>query len=109
MIRIVPALLAFVLLAAHFLRAGHMALALLAVLTPFLLLIKKPWALGLVRILISLGVLVWLQTTIVLVYQRWGIGAPWVRMLLILAGVTAFTVFAAYLLGSDKVRKRFYH
>jgi hypothetical protein len=107
LIRILPAIFACILLAAHFLRAGHKGLVLLCVFTPFLLLIEKRWALTWVRVLISLGALVWLQTTAALVYQRWGVGAPWVRMLLILAGVAFFTAFAAYLLGSDKVRQRY--
>ena len=106
-IRIVPAIFAFILLAAHFLRAGHRGLVLLCVVAPFLLLIPKRWALGLVRVLISLGALVWLQTTFALVYLRWGMGEPWLRMLLILAGVAAFTAFSAFLLGSEKVGEKY--
>ena len=107
MIRILPALFAFVLLAAHFLRAGHRGLVLLCVFTPVLFLFQKRWALIAVRILLSLGVLVWIQTAFSLVYLRWGMGAPWVRMLLILAGVAAFTAFSAYLLGSEKVGEKY--
>jgi hypothetical protein len=103
LIRILPAIFAFILLAAHFLRAGHRGLVLLCVFAPLLLLFQKRWALTAVRILLSLGVLVWLQTSFSLVYLRWGMGAPWVRMLLILGGVAAFTAFSVYLLGSEKV------
>lgn len=106
-LRIIPVVTAFLLLAAHFLRDGNMALVLLCVLAPFLLLFKKRWSLILVRVLLLLGALVWLQTTIALVQYRWESGAPWLRMLLILVGVTAFTLFAAYGLGSERVKKKY--
>jgi len=106
-LRIVPVVLAFLLLAAHFLRDGNMALVPVCLLIPFLLFIKRRWAHVTVRILTFLGAAIWLQTTIVLVQHRWVTGAPWLRMLLILSGVAAFTLFAAYLLGSETVRKNY--
>jgi hypothetical protein len=35
-------------------------------------------------------------------------GAPWVRMSLILSGVTVLTLFAGYLLNSDIVKRRYH-
>ena len=103
--KIIPVVMAMLLLAAHFLREGKGALALVCLFIPFLLLINKRWALALVQVVMFLGAMVWLQTTIALVQQRWAMDEPWLRMLVILAGVTGFTLFATYRLGSDSVRR----
>ena len=106
-LRLIPAILAFLLLGAHFLRSGNIFLLGLCVLTPCLLLIKKRWILLLVRWLAYAGALVWIHTIFVLVRQRIITGDPWGRMLLILLGVMLFTIYAGYLLGSDGIRQRY--
>ena len=106
-LRIIPVVLAFLMLGAHFLREGNAPLVLVCFFVPFLLLFRKRWALAGVRLLTFLGVIVWLQSTIVLVQQRWAMGAPWGRMLLIMTAVAAFTLLAAYLLSSETVRKNY--
>jgi hypothetical protein len=106
-LRIVLLIFAFLLLGAHFLRSGNIFLIVVSVLTPCLLLVKKRWSLLLLRWLTYFGALVWIHTTFVLVRQRIAIGAPWGRMLLILAGVTVFTFCAGYLLNSDVVKRRY--
>ena len=106
-IRLIPLIIAFLLLGAHFLRSGYMILAGVSILAPFLLLIKKRWILLLVQWLAYSGVIAWIQTTFSLVQQRIMAGVPWVRMLLILSGVTVFTLYAGYLLSSDIVKRRY--
>ena len=106
-LRFIPVILAFFLLGAHFLRSGHILLLGICVLTPCLLLIKKRWILLLVRWLTYSGAFIWLHTIFVLVRQRMIIGDPWGRMLLILLGVTLFTIYAGYLLGSDGIKQRY--
>lgn len=105
--RIIPTVIAFLLLGAHFLRSGHKILMLGSILIPLLLLSKKRWLLILVQGLTYCGAAVWLYTASVLVQQRIMAGAPWLRMLLILFGVAVFTLFAGYLLTSDDVKKRY--
>jgi hypothetical protein len=106
-IRIIPLIIAFLLLGAHFLRSGHLLLAGLSTLAPLLLLIKKRWILLIVKWLTYSAAIVWIQTTFSLVQQRRMTGLPWVRMLLILSGVTVLTVYAGYLLSSDIVKRRY--
>ena len=106
-LRFIPVILAFFLLGAHFLRSGHILLLGICVLTPCLLLIKKRWILLLVRWLTYAGALIWLHTIFVLVRQRMIIGDPWGRMLLILLGVTLFTIYAGHLLESDDIKQRY--
>ena len=107
-IRLIPLIISFLLLGGHFLRSGHMIFASLSIFAPLLLLIKKRWILLFVQWLTYSGVIVWTYTTFSLVQQRRMAGAPWVRMLLILSGVSVLTLFAGYLLSSDIV-KRQYH
>jgi hypothetical protein len=105
--RLVPFMLASLLMAAHFLRYGRIVLVVVCVLLPLLLLIKKRWILRLLQCLALVGAAVWVHTTYVLVGLRAAAGAPWTRMLLILVTVTVFTLFAGYLLGSERVKKRY--
>ena len=107
-IRLIPLIIAFLLLGGHFLRSGHLIFTGASILAPFLLLIKKRWILLSVQWLTYLGAIVWIYTTFSLVQQRRMAGAPWVRMSLILSGVTVLTLFAGYLLNSDIVKRRYH-
>ena len=106
-LRLIPLIIAFFLLGAHFLRSGHIILTGVSILAPLLLLIKKRWILFLMQWLAYSGAIVWMYTTFILVQQRLMAGSPWVRMLLILSGVTVLTLYAGYLLKSDVVKQRY--
>ncbi len=106
-VRIVIYVLACLLLGAHFLRQGNLIVTGLCLLAPCLLFIKKRWVLRLSQGVAYTSALVWLYTTYVLVRQRMMFDAPWLRMLLILLGVTALTALAGYLLSSDVVKRRY--
>ena len=84
-----------------------MILAGVSLLAPWLLLIKNRWIPLFVQWLAYFGALVWVYTTSILVQQRIMGGVPWVRMFLILSGVTAFTFFAGYLLNADIIKQRY--
>lgn len=107
MIRFIPAIVAFLLLGAHFLRYDNVLLTGFCALIPLLLLVKKRWTLLTVQWSACVGALVWANTATVLTKSRIAAGAPFGRMLLILSGVMIFTLFAAYLLGSDTVKRRY--
>ena len=106
-LRLIPLIIAFLLLSAHFLRSGHLILAGVSILAPLLLLIKKRWMLLFIKWLDYSAAIVWIQTTFSLVQQRRIAGSPWIRMLLILSGVTVLTFCAGYLLNSDTVKRRY--
>jgi hypothetical protein len=106
-LRLLPFILAFLFLAAHFLRSAHTPLVILCLVTPLLLLIKKRGILILLQCLTYVGVLVWVHTIYVLVRLRIGMAEPWGRMVLILLGVAVFTFLAGYLLNSDLVKQRY--
>ena len=106
-IRLIPLIIAFLLLGAHFLRSGYLILTGVSIIAPLLLLIKRRWILLLVQWLAYSGAIVWIQTTFSLVQQRIMTGVPWVRMLFILSGVTVLTLYAGYLLNADIVKRRY--
>jgi hypothetical protein len=107
-LRLLPMILATLLLAAHVLRAGLLPLALVLGLLPLLLLARRPWVARLFQVVLLAGTVEWLSTLVSLVTDRRGEGHPWLRLALILAGVTALT-FGGVLVPSlsARVRKRY--
>lgn len=108
MIRIIPLIVASLLLSAHFLRAGNLVLAVICVLFPLLLFIKRRWSWMVVQVFAYVGVAIWGYTTFSIVQQRIYWGIPWVRVVLILGGVAAFTAWAGLLLNASKVKERYF-
>ena len=106
-LRLIPIMLASLILGAHFLRDGHLTLVVVCVFLPFLLLIGRRWVLQVLQGVALVGALIWARSTYTLVQSRMADGAPWMRMFLILGGVTVFTLWAGYLLRSEKVRQHY--
>jgi hypothetical protein len=97
-LRSIPAVLAALLLAAHYVRAASYALAAVCVAAIVLLFFSRPWATVALRAGLAAGVLVWAATAWRIASLRMSEGRPYGRMLLILGAVAAFTAFAAWIL-----------
>lgn len=106
-LRIVLLAISWLLLAAHFSRADLNLIAIICLLVPFILIIRKRWALKLLIILTVLGSLVWVHTTWQLINSRLDSGEDWNRMAIILFSVALYTLFSAIFLNSPVVRKKF--
>ena len=104
---LIPMLFSVMFLAAHFLRTGPMILALLCLIVPLTLFVRRIWALRLVQIFLLLGAAEWVRTLIVLVQDRQAQGEPWLRLVIILGAVAAFTAGAAFILQAKKVRDHY--
>ena len=102
MLRIIPVVLSTILLAAHFLRTGATGLVVLCLAVPALLLLRRAWAVTVVRVFLVLATLEWVRTLAGNVAERQATGEPWQRMALILAAVAAFTAMSAWLLRTAK-------
>ncbi len=85
------------LIAAHFLRANALLIAVLCAATPCLLIVPRPWAPRVVQLLLLAATAEWLRTTIVLAHDRTAAGEPWRRMAVILAAVAGVTLWSALL------------
>ena len=106
-VRLLPVLLSFLLLGAHFLRAGYPWLAYACVALPLLLWMRRSWVARVLQVLLLAGGLEWLRSTIVLVSARRTAGESWTRMALILGAVVAFTLASTLVFRSRGLRKRY--
>ena len=99
--------LALLLLAAHFVHAGLVALAVVATLLVGLLAVPRPWAVRTLQVVLAVAVVEWILTTVGLAQLRLRHGEPYLRLAVILACVTLFTALAALVLRHPVARKHF--
>jgi len=101
---LLPAILSFLVLAAHFLRgADYLAVLALLALVP-LLRLRRPWVSRVARSTLWLGTGVWLYATARFTADRLRLGEPYLRMVLILGGVALFTALASLPFFSRRLR-----
>jgi hypothetical protein len=101
-LRRAPAVLASLLLAAHFLRWGSIAATTVCLLVPLAFVLRSPTAVLLSRLFLLGGTLVWIVNAVGFARERMADGRPYARMLLILLAVAAFTAWAAWLLPGGR-------
>lgn len=106
-LRHIPVIFSFLLIGAHFQRAGYSSLALLCVFTPGLLFFTRPWSVRVVQTLLLLASLEWLRTLFCLVDLRQEAGEPWIRLAFIIGGVALFTGTSACVFYGKKIRERY--
>ena len=102
-----PAALSLLVLGAHFLRAGEIALVALAVGLLALLFVRRAWAARTVQVVLLLGTAEWVRTTLALTGERASMGRPYGRMVVILGAVAAVCVLSALLLLAPRARRWF--
>ena len=105
--RLLPVALAFVVLAAHFSRAGSPALSAVSLLLTGLLLVRRPWAARATQALLLAGAAEWIRALLGYVAIRKAAGTPWIRLVFILGAVSSLTAAAALVYRSPAVRRRF--
>ncbi|WP_428938340.1 hypothetical protein [Fontivita pretiosa] len=105
---LVPVLLSFLLLAAHFLHAGNLPLVAVALLLPLLLLIRRGWVVRVVQTALLVGALEWLRTIVMLIDFYEQAGRPWTRMSIILGSVLLFTLAASTVFFTPHLRRRYW-
>lgn len=103
---LLPAL-ASLLLAAHFYRAGSVALTLLSLALLALLAIPRPWAARTLQLALVIGAIEWLHTLAGFAGQRVALGQPYLRLTLILLAVAAFTAASGAVLQHTRLRRRY--
>ncbi len=104
---ILPAILACILLGAHFLRFFAFAIVAFCLFLPVVLLVKRAWAVRVVQATLVLGMLVWARAGQQFVQERISAGEPWTRLALIMGGVALFTGASAALLEAPPARRRY--
>ena len=106
-LRVLPVILSFLLLGAHFLRTGHTAIAVACAALPPLLLLRGTWVPRLFQVLLLVAALEWLRTLYLLAAMRIAWDQPWGRMALILGGVALFTALSALVFRNPSLRARY--
>lgn len=106
-LRLLPVIFSFILLGAHFYRAGLVPLTFLSVAILFLLFLRKTWVPRVFQLLLLLGACEWLRTLYAFAAMRIAWGEPWTRLALILGGVALFTALSGLIFQSHKL-KAFY-
>lgn len=103
----IPVVISFMLLAAHFLRESQMLFVVCALALPFLLLLRKGWAVRVVQFALLLGVIEWVKTLLALQAIRVENGMPWTRLVLIIAGVALFTGCSALVFFHASLKQKY--
>jgi hypothetical protein len=106
-LRLSPAALALVVLGAHVLRAGDLALVVLTLGVVPLLFVRRPLAARAVQAALAIGTLEWLRTLTILAGERRAAGAPYLRLTLILGGVALATALSLLAFRSRSVKDHF--
>ena len=89
--------IALLLAAAHYGRAGDTILKYLFAALPLLLLVRKNWSDMILAVSVSFTVPVWILTTLSIIVDRKAAEEPWLRMGIILGGVALFALITAFL------------
>lgn len=105
--RIVLFIIAAVLTAAHFFRAGSYGLVALSLATPLLFLYRKQWSLMVLQLAAYGATANWLIAALLLIQMRQQIGRPWTTAAIILGAVAMLTLLAGLLLNSRCMRERY--
>lgn len=104
-LKLIPIILCFILLAAHFSRAGMMMLAIISLILPFLLFIKKSVIARILQLSLILGALEWVRIMIVYAQERIYLGEPYIRLVLILSTVALFTAASSLIFQSKSIKE----
>ena len=107
-LRLSPVVLSSLLMGAHCSRANLDLIALVVVLFPCVLFLKRPWVARLVQVVLLLGAMEWVRTLLVLVAERRDMGQSWGRLAAILGVVALLTLGSALVFSfSSRLRQRY--
>jgi prepilin signal peptidase PulO-like enzyme (type II secretory pathway) len=104
---LIPPVIGFVLLAAHFLRGENQLAALVSLLMVVLVFVRRPWAARTIQACLLLGSVEWLRSATSLVLSRSEMGEPFLRLAVILGGVALFTALSSLVFRTSILRDHF--
>ncbi len=103
LILLIPIALSFLLLGAHFLHHQNLILMAISLAAPWILFIRRRWALRVVQAVLVIAALEWLWTAVSLAQERINAGDPWKRMAIILGAVAMWTLGSALLFQTPRM------
>jgi hypothetical protein len=96
-LKLLPVIISFLILAAHFLRDEAFFLAFLCLVFPAILFLKSWWAPRLIQIFLLLGTVEWIRTLSLLIAVREQSGQTWQRLAVILGAVALITFLSVFI------------
>ena len=106
-IRLLPVIISFGLLAAHFSRADLLPLVIMSLAIPLLLLIRKAWAARTLQLLLLLGAFEWIRAMLGYIELRKSIDDDWTRLAIILIVVALLTALSGLVFQGRSLKKRY--
>ncbi len=106
-LRLLPVFISFLLLAAHFLRAGQVVVSTVLLALLLLLFLPKTWVPRVIQLILLLGTFEWLRTLYTVAQVRIALDMPWMRMAIILGAVALFTMLSCLVFKSAALRKKY--
>ena len=106
-VRLLPVFISFLLISAHFQRAGYSLIAILCLLAPGLLFFTNRWSPRILQTLLILAAIEWARTLVHLVQLRLEFGMDWGRLAIILGCVTLWTAASALIFQHRDIRRKY--
>ena len=106
-LRLLPVIISFLLLAAHFLRADQMVVVVFLFALLLILLVRIFWVPWVIQVVLLVGAVEWVATLYSVAQFRIASGLPWVRMAIILGSVALFTALSSLVFRSKALKERF--
>lgn len=103
-LRLLPVILSFLLLGAHFYRSGLVVLTGLCLAVLFLLFVRKNWVPRLFQVLLVFGALEWFRSLYFFAAMRIAWGEPWTRLAVILGAVALLTALSGLVFKNRKLQ-----
>ena len=107
-LRLLPVLLSFALLAAHFSRADMFPMVLVSLVIPFLLLIRRAWVPRAIQFLLLAGAAEWIRAMFGYIDIRKDTGEDWTRLAIILIAVALLTLCSGLVFRGKALRKHYH-
>ena len=106
-LRLLPVVISFLLLTAHFLRAGQTIVTSVLLLILVLLFVKKYWVPWVMQIVLVFGAIEWIGTLVSVAQMRIEFDMPWTRMAIILGTVALFTLLSGLVFRGKALKQRY--
>jgi ABC-type Na+ efflux pump permease subunit len=106
-LRLLPVILSFLLLGAHFYKGGQVALTAFCGAVLLLLFLRRAWVPLVFQVLLGLAAIEWLRTLYLLAAMRIAWNEPWTRLALILLAVALFTALSGLVFRNAALRAHY--
>ena len=106
-LRLLPVIWSFGLLAAHFSRADMFPLVILSLAIPFLLFLRRAWVARSIQVLLILGAAEWIRAMSGYIEIRKSTGEDWGRLAIILMAVALLTACSGLVFQGKSLKIRY--